>query len=195
MTLALARRAILFGTALGLTTRYGSQFPGDFDWVHRVGVPWLAVGFAAALGVPRGRHGATLGALSLVTAILVYYAALAFLQGAYDSSPLGIAWLVFAGPGGAAFGALGSRWSAGRERVTIAALLSACFAGEALIFYRFADPAAAPYLLTTATLLPLVMLGRTGERLRAMALAIPFLALTVVAEVSVFLATGYLVQA
>src|SRR5215213_7997740 len=111
MDLGLVRRAILFGTALGLVTRYGAHFPGDFDWLRRVGVPWLAVGFAAAVGVPRLRHGIVLGALSLVVAILVYYAALAFLQGSYERSPLGIGWLAVAIPGGAIFGALGSLWS------------------------------------------------------------------------------------
>ncbi|HEX6712812.1 MAG TPA: DUF6518 family protein [Thermoleophilaceae bacterium] len=195
MQLAHLRRAILFGAALGLATRYGSQFPGDFDWLRRVGVPWLAVGFAAAISVPRVRHGALLGALSLVVAILVYYAALAFLQDAYDRSPLGVAWLVIALPGGAVFGTLGSLWSAGRERVTISAVLAACFLGEAVIFDRFLDPAAAPYLLGAAVAMPVLLLRRTADRLAALALALPFMAAAVVVEGVVFLSTGYLISA
>jgi hypothetical protein len=192
MELRLVRRAILLGTALGLGTRYGSQFPGDFDWLPRVGVPWLAVAFAAAAGVPRVRHGAALGALALVAAIGVYYAALGFLQGAYEHSPLGLGWLVVAVPGGALFGTLGSLWSAGRARVTIAAILSACFAGEALIFDRFADPAATPYLMAAAAATPLLLLRRPFERVCALGLAIPFIAAAVVAEAFVLFTTAYL---
>jgi hypothetical protein len=188
-------RAILFGTALGLGTRYGNHFPGDFDWIPEVGVPWLAVAFAAARGVPRVRDGAFLGALSLVVAILVYYAALAFLQGAYGSSPLGIGWLTVAVPTGATFGALGSLWSAGRGRVKVAALMSACFAGEAIIFERLADPAAVPYLLACAAALPLLLVRRTSDRVRALALALPLVAAAILAEGSVILATGYLIRA
>ena len=195
MDFALVRRAILFGAALGLVTRYGSHFPGDFDWLRRVGVPWLAVGFAAAVGVPRVRQGALLGALALVVAILVYYAALAFLQNAYDQSPLGVAWLVIAIPGGAVFGTLGALWSSGREQVAITAVLAACFLGEAAIFDRFADPAAAPYLLSVAIALPILLLHRTTDRLAALALAVPFMAAAVVTEGVVFFSTGYLVSA
>jgi hypothetical protein len=195
MELALLRRAILFGTALGLATRYGSYFPGDFDWLCRVGVPWLAVGFAAAVGVPRIRHGALMGALALVAAILVYYAALGFLQNAYERSPLGLAWLIVAIPGGAVFGALGSVWTAGRARVQIAALMSACFAGEAILFERFADRTAAPFLLLVAVALPLLLVRERGERMRTIALAVPLVVAAIVAEGAVFLGTGYLIRA
>jgi Family of unknown function (DUF6518) len=195
MELALVRRAILFGAALGLATRYGSHFPGDFDWLPRVGVPWLAVGFGAAVGVPRLRHGALLGALSLVVAILVYYAALAFLQNAYDHSPLGIAWLVVAIPSGALFGALGSVWSSGRARVPVAALLSACFAGEAILFEEFVDGAAAPFLMAVAVAWPVLLLRGRGDRMRALVLAVPLVIAAIVAEAAVLLSTGYLTRA
>ena len=183
----------MFGAALALVTRYCRHFPGDFDWIQRVGVPWLAVAFAAAVRVRRERDGAAVGCLALVAATLVYYAD-ASLHGVYEYSPLGIGWLAVAVPGGAVFGAFGAAWSNGRRRIAIAALMSACFAGEALLFARFADAAAAPYLLATAALLPVVMLRGNGARLRAVALSVPLVAATVVAEASVFVATGYLIR-
>jgi hypothetical protein len=194
MTIGDVRRAVLFGVALALVTRYCRHIPGDFAWVQRVGVPWLAVGFATAIGIRRPRRGALLGCLALVVAILAYYAD-ASAHGVYDRSPLGITWLVIAVPGGAAFGALGSLWTTGRHRIAIAALLSACFAGEAILFHRFADPAATPWLMAAAALLPLALLRGTGARLRALALAVPLVALAIVAEGSVFLTTGYLIRA
>jgi hypothetical protein len=187
-------RAILFGAALALVTRYCRHFPGDFAWVQRVGVPWLAVAFAAAVGVRRERQGAALGCLALVTATLVYYAD-ASLHDVYDYSPLGIGWLAIAVPGGAVFGALGAAWSNGRRPVAIVALMSACFAGEALLFARFAYRTAAPYEMAIAALLPVVMLRGNAARLRAVALSLPLVAATVVAEATVFLATGYLIRA
>ncbi|HYZ28079.1 MAG TPA: DUF6518 family protein [Thermoleophilaceae bacterium] len=187
-------RAIVFGAVLALVTRYCRHLPGDFDWLQRVGVPWLGVAFAAGIGIRRERQGAALGSLALATATLVYYAD-ALLHGVYGYSPLGIGWLAVAVPGGAVFGALGAAWSNGRLRIAIAALMSACFAGEALLFARFADPVAAPYLMATAALLPVVMLRGSRARLRAVALSVPLVAATVVAEASVFVATGYLIRA
>ena len=187
-------RAILLGSALAILTRSTRHLPGDMGWVKAVGVPWLAVAFAAAAGVPRVRRGAVLGALSLAVAILVYYAVLAFVQHAYDHSPIGVAWLAVAVPGGAIFGALGSMWAADRARVTIAALLTACFAGEAIIFAGLYHAAAAPFLLTTAALLPLILVRSAADRMRALALALPLVLLAVAAEASVLAATGYLVR-
>ena len=194
MRVADARRAILFGAALALVTRYCRHFPGDFDWIQRVGVPWLGVAFAAGVSVGRERDGAAVGCLALVTATLLYYAD-ASLHGVYGYSPLGIGWLAVAIPGGAVFGALGAAWSSGRRQIAIAALMSACFAGEALLFARFADPVAAPYLMATAALLPIVLLRGSRARLRAIALSVPLVAATVMAEASVFVATGYLIRA
>jgi Family of unknown function (DUF6518) len=192
MQWAQARRAVFLGVALAVVTRFHHYLPGDSDWVRKVGVPWLAIGFAAAIGEPRGTRGALLGALSLVVAILAYYAILAFVQGAYAQSPIGIGWLVVAVPGGAVFGALGSRWSQGRDRVPIAALMAACFAGEAVLFRRFIDPAATPYLLAMAAAMPPLLLARARDRLRAAALALPLVGVAVFAEAYVLVATGYM---
>jgi hypothetical protein len=98
-------------------------------------------------------------------------------------------------PGGAFFGALGAAWSAGRARVQITALMSASFAGEAVIFHQLADPAAVPYLIAAAGALPMLLVSRTEDRLRAVALALPLVLAAVLAEGSVFLATGYLIRA
>jgi hypothetical protein len=184
-------RAMLFATALAVVTRYGDHLPGHFEWLRKVGVPWLAVAFAAATGVRRIRTGALLGAFTLVVAIAAYYALLAFVQGAYDRSPVGVGWFWIAVPAGAAFGALGARWSQGEERVLIAALMTACFAGEALLFRGLVDARATPYLLTAAAVMPLVLVSRPADRLRALALAGPLVGVAVLSEVYVFLTTGY----
>ena len=182
------------GVALALLTRANRHLPGDMTWVRAVGVPWLAVAFAAAAGTARVRRGVFLGAMSLVVAILVYYAVLAFVQGAYDRSPLGVAWLLVAVPAGALFGALGSVWASGRARVPIAALLTACFAGEAIIFAGLFNAAAAPFLIAAAVMLPLVLVRGPAHQARALALAVPLVAVAIVAEAGILAATGYLIR-
>jgi hypothetical protein len=64
-----------------------------------------------------------------------------------------------------------------------------------VIFERLADPDAAPYLIATAAVLPLLLLRGTAERMRALALSVPLVVAAIVAEGSVFLATGYLIRA
>jgi hypothetical protein len=95
-------------------------------------------------------------------------------------------------PGGAGFGAMGARWSQGERRVPIAALLTASFAGEALLFREFIDPAATPYLLAAAAAMPLLLLNRARDQIRAAALALPLVGVAVFAEAYVFVATGYM---
>lgn len=185
--------ALLLGIALGAVTRFAYDLPAEWHWIARVGVPWLAVGFAAGAAVRRPRSGALLGGLSLVTAVLVYYAIMGLYQDAYGRSPLGLWWLVVALPGGLAFGALGALWRSGRTAVLAPAVMGACFAGEALLFAIASrhSSGAVPVLVAAALLVPLALLPR-AERLRGLSLTAALVGAAALAEGAVFAATGYL---
>jgi hypothetical protein len=187
------RRALIAGLALGVVTRFAYHLPEDWWWLARVGAPWLAVAFAVGASTPRLRAGAARGAVSLVVAILEYYAILGLIQHAYDHSPLGLWWLAAAVPGGAAYGALGALWRAGRHDVLAAAVLSASLAGEALIFVllRSDGRLAGPALFALAAALPVLLVRDGHRRVRVAALATVLTLAAVVAEVVVIRATGY----
>lgn len=185
--------ALALGVGLGAVTRFAYDLPGEWHWVAKVGVPWLAVGFAAGAAVRRPRAGALLGALALVTAVLVYYAIMGLYQDAYGRSPLGLWWLAVAVPGGLAFGGLGALWRSGRAPVLAPAAMGACFAGEALLF-AFASPhstGAVPVLAAAALLVPLALLPR-ANLLRGLSLTAALVGAAAFAEGAVFAATGYL---
>src|SRR5207248_1226494 len=126
-------RVLAWALLLAAATRLAYRLPAEWRWLPAVGAPWLAAAFAIGATVRRPRAGAARGALLLVAAVLFYYAILGFVEHNYEGSPFGLAWLVPAVPGGAAFGALGALWRSGRAAVLSTALLAASFAGEALI--------------------------------------------------------------
>jgi hypothetical protein len=96
-------------------------------------------------------------------------------------------------PGGAAFGALGAVYAAGRARVLAASVLTAAFAGEAVLFALLVPAAGRPgtILLAIALALPFLLLRRARERALALAASALLAGAAVVAEGSVFVLTNY----
>src|SRR5262245_40257019 len=97
------------GAAFGVLIRLSWNLPGDdFEWVSRVAWPWLLAAFLAGATTPDGRRAATDGALLLCSATVAYYAMLAFAEGHYAHSPVGVWWLLVAVPAGVLGGLAGS---------------------------------------------------------------------------------------
>jgi hypothetical protein len=182
--------ALAAGLVLGLGTRLVYELPWEWWWLAKIGGPWLAVAFGVGLSVRRLLDGAFLGAVCLVTATLVYYAIMGLVQHAYDTSPLGLGWLVVAVPAGLAFGALGAAVRRPGLRVPAAAMLSAAFVAEALLTADRSRVAAGA-LLAGGLLVPLV----TGRSYREQALTFGWTAglggLALAAGGVVFGLTGY----
>jgi Family of unknown function (DUF6518) len=188
------KRALLVavgaGVLLGAGTRFVYELPSEWWWLARVGGPWLVVAFGTGLMARKARGGALAGCICLVTATLVYYGIMGLFQHAYETSPLGLAWLFVAVPAGLGFGALGAAVRSPALRLPAAAALSAAFAAEAVLI---ADRSAAgPGALLIASLLVPLAAGR-GYRERALVFtwaAAAFVAASAAGRVVVAL-TGY----
>jgi hypothetical protein len=182
--------ALIAGLVLGIGTRLVYKLPSELWWLARIGGPWLAVAFAVGRSTRRPLDGALMGAVCLVAATLVYYAIMGLVQHAYETSPLGLAWLFVAVPAGLAFGALGAAIRRPGLRVPAAATLSAAFAAEALFTADHSRVAAAA-LLAGGLMVPLV----TGRSYREQALTFGWTAalggVAVAAGGVVFRLTGY----
>jgi hypothetical protein len=185
-------RPLVAGFLLGVVTRLSHDLPPEWQWLAKVGVPWLVVAFAiGALARGHGR-GALHGAICLVVAILVYYALPDVLHRPYYT-PLGLWWLLIAAPGGALFGALGATWRSGRAVVPIAALLAGALVAEAIVFalWRFDAPLAGPALLALAAGLVATLVHGSAARMRAIGLAAVLTFVALAAEVVLIRAAGY----
>jgi hypothetical protein len=185
-------RPLVAGVLLGVVTRLAHDLPPEWQFIAKVGVPWLLVAFAVGAAT-HGRLRATIaGAASLVIAVLAYYALPHVLNRPYYT-PLGLWWLVAAAPGGALFGWLGATWRSGRAVVAIAALVSGALVAEGLIFalWRLEDRLAGPALigLAAAALVTLVPAG--GARVRALGLTALVTVVALAAAGAVIHATGF----
>ena len=128
--------AVTAGLALGVATRFVYQLPHEWWWLARIGGPWLVVAFAVGCATRRVRWAALAGGICLVSATLVYYAILAFVQHGYHLSPIGLGWLVVAVPAGLAFGALGSvAWRSPLRGLAVAGL-AVCSAAETALRFQ-----------------------------------------------------------
>jgi len=185
-------RPLFAGLLLGVATRLAHDLPPEWQFIARVGVPWLVVAFAVGALAGGTRRGALDGAVALVVAILAYYALPHVLNRPFYT-PLGLWWLFVAVPGGAIFGALGAVWRGGRAVVPIAALLSGALVAEALIFslWRVNDPLAGPALIALAAASLAVLVPSGAGRLRALGLVAVLTLVTLVAQIALLGATGY----
>jgi hypothetical protein len=187
--------ALAAGLVLGLVTWYVWELPRHWHWLAQVGVPWLAAAFAVGALARDPRRGALNGAAALVAAVVSYYAPALLGVGpwAYPASPVGLWWIAVGVPGGALFGALGALYARGRARVMATAVLTACFAGEAVLFALLVHHPgrAGTYLLAVAMALPFLLLRRARERLLALVLSAVLACAALVAEGSVFVLTRY----
>ena len=188
------RRALIVGLAtgcvLGAATRLVYELPHEWWWLAKLGAPWLAVAFSAGFTSPRLRHGAFAGSICLISATLVYYAIMGLLQHVYNSSPLGLKWLLVAVPAGLAFGALGSAVRTEKLRAPAAGMLSAAFAAEAVLTAHGSrvGPAA---LLAGALAVPLALGRSNSEHVLLFGWAAALSVVAMGAGRVVFAATGY----
>lgn len=185
-------RPLVAGVLLGVVTRLAHDLPPEWQFIAKVGVPWLVVAFAVGAATPGMLRAAIAGAASLVIAVLAYYALPHVLHRPFYT-PLGLWWLVAAAPGGALFGWLGATWRSGRAVVAIAALVSGALVAEGLIFalWRIEDRLAGPALigLAAAALVTLVPAG--AARFRALGLTALVTAVALAAAGAVIHATGF----
>jgi Family of unknown function (DUF6518) len=183
------------GLVLGLATRYVWELPREWHWLAKVGVPWLAAAFAVGVLARDARRGAVNGAAALVAAVAIYYAPsiVGLTHTSYASNPVGLGWIFVGAPGGGLFGMLGALYARGRARVIAASVLSACFAGEAVLFALLVQHPgrAGTYLLAAAMALPFLLLRRARERLTAVAAGAVLAGAALVAEGGVFVITRY----
>jgi hypothetical protein len=123
--------ALAAGVALGTLTRLVYELPDEWWWLAKIGGPWLLVAFVLGCTAHNAGEGAPRGAVALVAAVLVYYTILGIVQHSYDSSPLGLAWLLVAVPAGATFGALATWRRTSHAPMLLPAAVLAAVAAEA----------------------------------------------------------------
>lgn len=189
--------AIAAGLALGVGTALLFEFPHQFWWLTKVGVPWLAAAFVCGAIAANYFRGAVCGAVSLVVAVASYYPAMGMIFNDFYS-PRCYGWIAAAIPGGLLFGAAGAGWRIGSQaaRVATAALLAASFAGEAMFFvlygWRGERVLGLFCLALFAALLPALLLRESSERWLAFFLAAGLTLVAVVAEGAVYVGLRYL---
>jgi hypothetical protein len=186
-------RPLVAGVLLGVVTRLAHDLPPEWQFIAKVGVPWLLVAFAVGAATRGGTlRAAVAGAASLVVAVLAYYA-LPHVLGRPYYTPLGLWWLVAAAPGGAVFGWLGATWRSGRAVVAIAALVSGALVAEGLIFalWRVDDRLAGPALIGLAAAALVTLAPAGAARFRALGLAALVTVVALAAAGAVIHATGF----
>ena len=130
-TVPMVIAGIVFGVAVRLSWALPEQ---QFAWTHRDAWPWALAAFAVGGVATSRRMGARDGAIVLCVAVLAYYAVMAFAEGKYDHSPVGVVWLLAALPAGLCFGYVGAVWRTAdmSKRALAASLLFAIVTVEAV---------------------------------------------------------------
>ncbi|HEV3002376.1 MAG TPA: DUF6518 family protein [Solirubrobacteraceae bacterium] len=128
--------AVPLGVLLGVAGQEAEEVARPLRWVFALGVPWLAVCWAAGAFAGRTPAGAVAGAVALTTATGAYYV----LHVWHGHWRLGLAavvvgWGAASVAAGALYGAAGGAWRTGRAPVRVAAvvLLAGTMAGEAIL--------------------------------------------------------------
>ena len=174
--------AALIGLAAGSLTQVGQGvLPDGWRVIANSITPWLAVAFLTGAVAP-GRASAVAGGIvSLLGALVGYYALVAIRFG-YGPSLSGamLLWLIAAVVGGPVFGLAGHWWRGpdAWRRAVGPALLGAAAIAEGVYLSGIETVAAAtPGFLVVGVALP-VLLGRSrDDRLRGLAALVPCLAL------------------
>ena len=157
---------------MGVVTLWGqSHLPGEWSAIANSGAVWLLPATLVGAVMPTDLRAALAGALTLVVAVAVFYAAVPFLVAGASSAPRGVViWSVTAVVAGPVFGVAG-RWIRGdrsRLRAAAAALIGGSFTAEGVI--RLLTPPSedrsVAILMIVAGLLLSIAIGRsTRERL------------------------------
>ena len=174
--------AVVVGLATGVLTQLAQGvLPDGWGPLANSITPWLAVAFVVGSGAPARGSAVAGGALTLIGALVGYYA-LVGLRFGYWPSLRGavLLWVIGALVGGPVFGLMG-RWWRGADpwrRAVGPALLGAAAIAEGVYLSRIETVAsAAPAFIVVGLVLP-VVLGRSREdRVRALVALVPCLAL------------------
>lgn len=179
--------AVFTGAALGVACSAADHLGGPLSWLGNMGWPWLATAFLMGSSVRNRALGALLGTVSLVAAVISYYAVKFLLDYGMtlegiiaDGIPSFVAiWVVVAAVGGPVFGSAGASWRGSQRTLRLAsvAMLAGALAGECW-FWLVRDTGTSDNALVVAgvivaALLP-VRLLRLGERWLALALTAGF---------------------
>jgi hypothetical protein len=146
-----ALAAIPLGAALGTAGQEVDAVVPHARWIAALGVPWLAVCWAAGALAGRALAGAVAGAVALTVATLTYYA-LHFhhFGGSLSGVAIVVGWGGASVAAGGVFGAAGGAWRAAAApprpgasapsgapavavRISAVALLAGALAGEAIL--------------------------------------------------------------
>jgi uncharacterized protein DUF6518 len=102
---------------VGVVTLWGqSHLPGEWSAIANSGAVWLLPATLVGAVMPTDLRAALAGALTLVVAVAVFYAAVPFLVAGASSAPRGVViWSVTAVVAGPVFGVAG-RWIRGTAR-------------------------------------------------------------------------------
>lgn len=131
-----ALAAVPLGVLLGVAGQEAEEVVPPLRWVFALGVPWLAVCWAAGAVAGRPAAGGVAGAAALTVATGVYYLLhLHHFGGSLRGIPVVVGWGAASVAAGGLFGAAGGAWRSGTAalRVTAVVLLAGAMAGEAIL--------------------------------------------------------------
>jgi Family of unknown function (DUF6518) len=158
-----ALAAVPLGIVLGLASQEADAVVRHGRWIAALGVPLLAVCWAAGAVAGRCAAGAVAGAVTMTTATATYYVLHFHHFGAERRMiPIVAGWSAASLAAGAVFGLAGGAWRSGRSAVRVAAvvLLAGALGGEAVLLAGEWPEPTKPLLeleLLAAAVLPFVL--------------------------------------
>jgi Family of unknown function (DUF6518) len=159
-----ALAAIPLGVLLGVAGQEAEQVVAPMRWAFALGMPWLAVCWAAGALAGRPAAGALAGAIGLTAATTAYYVIHVSVEGHWKPGMAAViaGWGAASVAAGALFGAAGGAWRHGAAPVRVAAvvLLAGAMAGEAVLLAGDWPAHVTPLLeleLAAATAIPFLL--------------------------------------
>ena len=172
---------LLVGLATGVVTQVGqSVLPTGWSQAANAISPWLLVAFLAGSSMPSRASAITAGIVTLVLALVGYYATTQIRYGIGGGTGSLVFWGLGALTGGPVFGLAGRLWRTGTDllRPIALGLLAAVAIAEGIYHaVVLVEPSVGAGFVVGGLLVPLV-LGRTWQdRIRSYVAALPALGL------------------
>lgn len=175
--------AVPAGVALAFTGRAIDHFHDGLMWAGALGVPWLAVAFAAGALARDRLAAAVAGSVALVTGTGAWYAVHVAATHRPAAVVVAVAWMPAAAISGGVFAVAGAEWRRRRGEglaaaAAVAALAGALIGESVLLAHEWQGRAAQAILtaeLVAGLALPLLLVRRR--------IVLPALALTLLAAV------------
>jgi hypothetical protein len=172
---------VVAGLATGVLTQVGqSVLPDGWSQAANAITPWLIVAFLVGSRMPDRHWAAGAGAVTLVLAMVGYYAMTELRYGIGGGTSSLLFWGLGAIVGGPVFGVAGLAWHDGpvRQRGMAIGLVAAVAIAEGLYHaVVLAEPAVAAGFIVVGLVAPLVLGRSREERLTGYAATLPGLAL------------------